>query len=488
MYGQVCYTDFMDLMQKANHDSKKRFEKERVMTMQHVLSSKAWGKRLGTWVLALVMVLFTMAVSLPAAQAVTQKDIDNLKSQAASLNSQKADLQSKLDQLSNSKNAALDQKFLLEEKINVLKEQIALSEQSIKEYGAMIVQKEEELAKAKEEEAKYYDEFCQRVRSMEERGNISYWSVLFNANSFSDLLDQVNAISEVVDYDNQVMDQLAKARQAVADAKAGLEESKAAEEAAKADLESQKADLDQEQAKVEATIQEINSNASAYQDKMHQLEDDSASVASQITQAEQAYKAQIEAQRKAEEARKKAEAEAKRQQQLQQQQQQPQAPSGGSSSSGSSGSTGGSSGDSGSSSGGGSVGSGGYLWPLSGYTRVSSPFGYRNCPYHGQELHGGCDVPAPSGTPIRAAKSGVVVVSTYGSSYGNYVVIAHGDGSRTMYAHQSQRAVSAGETVSQGQTIGYVGSTGNSTGPHLHFELWLNSSSSSRVNPVQYCF
>ena len=131
--------------------------------------------------------------------------------------------------------------------------------------------------------------------------------------------------------------------------------------------------------------------------------------------------------------------------------------------------------------------SSGYLWPLSGYTRVSSPFGYRNCPYHGQELHGGCDVPAPSGTPIRAAKSGVVVISTYGSSYGNYVVIAHSDGSRTMYAHQSQRAVSAGQTVSQGQTIGYVGSTGNSTGSHLHFELWLSSSSSSRVNPVAYC-
>ena len=118
---------------------------------------------------------------------------------------------------------------------------------------------------------------------------------------------------------------------------------------------------------------------------------------------------------------------------------------------------------------------------------MSSPFGYRNCPYHGQELHGGCDIPAPSGTPIRAAKSGVVVISTYGSSYGNYVVIAHSDGSRTMYAHQSQRAVSAGQTVSQGQTIGYVGSTGNSTGSHLHFELWLSSSSSSRVNPVAYC-
>ena len=87
-----------------------------------------------------------------------------------------------------------------------------------------------------------------------------------------------------------------------------------------------------------------------------------------------------------------------------------------------------------------------------------------------------------------AAKSGVVVISTYSSSYGNYVVIAHSDGSRTLYAHQSQRAVSAGQTVSQGQVIGYVGSTGSSTGNHLHFELWLNSSSSSRVNPVAYCF
>ncbi len=76
-----------------------------------------------------------------------------------------------------------------------------------------------------------------------------------------------------------------------------------------------------------------------------------------------------------------------------------------------------------------------------------------------------------------ATKSGVVVVSTYGSSYGNYVVIAHSDGSRSLYAHQSQRAVSVGQTVSQGQVIGYVGTTGSSTGNHLHFEIWLNSSS-----------
>ena len=133
---------------------------------------------------------------------------------------------------------------------------------------------------------------------------MSYWSVLFNANSFSDLLDQINAISEVMDYDNQVMDNLVAARQAVADAKADLEENKVAEEAAKADLESQKAELETEQANVDAVISEIESQSSVYAQKMDELEDDSATIASQIAQAEKDYQARLEAQRKAEEAKK----------------------------------------------------------------------------------------------------------------------------------------------------------------------------------------
>ena len=132
------------------------------------------------------------------------------------------------------------------------------------------------------------------------------------------------------------------------------------------------------------------------------------------------------------------------------------------------------------------AGSEGYIWPLPGYTRISSPFGYRICPYHGRELHGGVDLPAPLGTNILAAQGGTVVVSTYGSSYGNHVAISHPDGSRTMYCHMSARLVSVGDTVSQGQIIGRVGSTGNSTGNHLHFEVWTNGNSSSRVNPMDY--
>lgn len=427
-------------------------------------------KRVGAFVLALVMVFCAMTSVVPQAYAaVTKEQINDLKNQASSLSSQKSDLQKQLDKLKNSKNAAIDEKFLLEEKIGILQQEIAVSEEAIAKYGEMIELKEVELAEAKEEEAKYYDEFCERVRSMEERGDISYWAVLFNANSFSDLLDRVSAISEVVDYDNMVMDQLAAARQAVADAKAELEESKAAEEATKAELASQKTDLEAEQAKVEAVISEITSQAGVYEEKLHDLEDDSANLSKQIKQAEQTYAAQIAAQKKAEEeARRKAKAEeeAKRQ----------QANNSNSSSSSSS-----------NSSSSGTASSGGYLWPLSGYRSVTSPFGWRNCPFHGREFHSGVDIPAPSGTPIMATKGGVVIVSTYGSSYGNYVVVAHSDGGRSLYAHMSSRSVSAGQTVSQGQTLGGVGTTGSSTGNHLHFELWMGNSQSSRVNPVAYC-
>jgi murein DD-endopeptidase MepM/ murein hydrolase activator NlpD len=118
----------------------------------------------------------------------------------------------------------------------------------------------------------------------------------------------------------------------------------------------------------------------------------------------------------------------------------------------------------------------GFCAPLgSGWrSNVTSEFGHRICPYHGRELHSGLDISASAGTPIRAALSGTVVKSCYSSSYGNYTVIDHGNGMTTTYAHQSQRLVQAGDTVEAGQVIGLVGSTGNATGPHLHFEVRVN--------------
>lgn len=424
-----------------------------------------------TLALVLTLLLVFSTVLLPGAgAAVTKSQINDLKSKATSLAAEKAKLQGQLDKLSNSKNAAVDQKRVLEQKINVLQEEIAVSEQSIAKLAEMISQKEQELADAQAEEARYYDMFIERVRNMEENGEVSYWSVIFNARNFSDLLDRVSMIQEIVDYDNEVMDQLAQARQAVADAKADLEESKAEQERVRASLASQQSDLQSEKKKVDTVLAQINNDYNTYAHQLEDTEEDAQATARQLKQAEATYAAQIEAQRRADEEAARLRA----QQQAQNNATRPNNNGGSTSSSGNSGSSGA------------TDYSGGYIWPVPGYTRISSPFGYRNCPFHGRELHGGCDIPAAYGTPIKAAKSGVVVISTYGSSYGNYVAIAHGDGSRTMYCHMSSRAVSVGSTVSQGQVIGYVGSTGSSTGNHLHLELWTSSSSSSRVNPVNY--
>jgi murein DD-endopeptidase MepM/ murein hydrolase activator NlpD len=128
------------------------------------------------------------------------------------------------------------------------------------------------------------------------------------------------------------------------------------------------------------------------------------------------------------------------------------------------------------------TGTGQFVWPVSG--TITSQFGTRRHPVFGDmRFHGGIDIGAPHGTTVVAADSGSVIISTYNSSYGNYVVISHGNGITTLYAHLSTRSVSVGDTVSRGQQIGRIGSTGVSTGPHLHFEVSVNG---TRVNPRNY--
>ncbi len=455
-------------------------------------SARTGLRRAVSLVLALVMAL---SVSLLPAAAVTQQDIANLKSKAQSLNSQKAQIQSQINSLANSKSNAMQKKQLLEQKINVLRDQIAVSEQTISSLTVQIEQKEKELAEAKAEEERYFNLFCERVRSMEEDGEISYWEVMFQAKTFSQLLDQVNKVGEIMDYDNEIMDQLEAAREAVAKAKSELEQSKREEEAARNALQSQKAELDAEVGQVNSLIAQINNQSAAYANQMEDLNASASEIDQQIKQAEKAYAAQLEAQRKAEEARKQAAAAAAAQQKAQAAAAAKKAAADAAaarSAAQAANNAAASATKSNTSSSTAPVdtsnisSSGGWHWPLSGYTRIASPYGYRICPFHGRELHRGADITAPGGTPIMAARSGVVLVSTYGSSYGNYVTIAHSDGTRSLYAHMSSRAISAGSTVSAGQVIGYVGSTGSATGNHLHFEIWTNSSSSSCVNPMNY--
>ena len=388
--------------------------------------------------MALLMVLPMLANIVGLASAATTDELKNqinqLKNQSGDLAAQKKDLTRQLKSIQSDKNKAMEQKMLIERQVDVIRSEIATSDSLIAQYDTLIAEKEVELADAEAKEADQFDLFCERVRSMEEDGTVSYWSILFNASDFSDLLDRFTFVSEVMEYDNAVMDMLAAARQAVADAKTELETDRTEQKAVREEQVAQKAELVEKLSQADALVDEIAAKEDEYQHAIKELEAAAAEVDKLVAAKQAEYERLI--------------------------------------------SSGKITIDAGS----------GFMWPLSGYTTLSSLFGPRIHPVTGKPgNHTGIDIPAPKGTSILASRGGVVITSKMGSgndwSYGNYVVISHGDGTSTLYAHMNSRAVKEGDVVKQGQTIGYVGTTGRSTGYHLHFEV---RKSGSRVDPVDY--
>ena len=410
-------------------------------------------------VLALALLLPLVAYVLGPADAVSQSEIDKLKQEASSLSEQKAELSAEIEELSKDKEKAVEQKTALDQQNAILQAEIDNTTALIEEYAVQIEEKQAELEEAERQEAIQYELFCERVRSMEESGTDSYAAVLFGAKDFSDLVDRVTFIQEIMEYDNSIMELLAATRQKIADTKAGLEADKQEQEAAKIKLEEKEAELEQQIQVASNLVKQMETQADEYQVALQKLAEEEDAISAQIDEKVAALEKQ-----KQEEAAAAAAAAAA-------------AESASSSSSSSSSNT--TSNNTSSST---ISSSSGYLWPLNGYTRISSYYGGRTHPIAGVwRMHNGVDIPAPGGTPIRATRSGTVIVSAYGSSYGNYVSISHGGGDSSLYAHMSKRAVSVGQTVQKGQIIGYVGTTGNSTGNHLHFEIKVNG---SRINPL----
>ena len=383
----------------------------------------------------LVLALCTSAAT--QAGAVTQSEIDALKKEQQASQAKQEELKDQLAEAEAQQAAAQEKRQLLTQQLNAINTEIANIDAQISYYDGEIAQKEEERKEAEAREAEQYELFCQRVRMMEEQGTVSYWSILFNAEDFSDLLDRIADVDAVMAYDNEVMDQLIATREELERLQADLESARAEEQAAKEQQEAKKAEQQAKVAEAQALLDQINADVAEVN---RQLDAEDAAAAN--LQAEIAKK-----QKQLEEERK---------------QQNVTLPPTGS----------------------------GYQWPLpSSCLTLTSAFGYRIHPISGQpHSHTGIDVSAAGGTPIYAAKGGQVIMSEYGSgvnwSYGNFVVIDHGDGTTTLYAHMSSRAVSEGQMVTQGQTIGYVGNTGNSKGNHLHLEVRVNG---QRVDP-EGCF
>lgn len=381
---------------------------------------------------ALALALLLTALDFTGALAVTQADINALQSDADELDAKRKELESQLDSLSDDKAQALKRKELLDQQISNTSAQIANVEAQISEYEELITQTEAELADAEEREEAQYELFCSRVRSMEEQGTVSYWSVLFKADSFTDLLSRLDFVNEIMDYDQRVIQDLQDLQQEITEKKESLEDSRSESEAAKAKLVSEKSTLDKQRADAVALVNEINANEAEYQSTLDAIDAEEEAIQARIVELSRQLAAQ-------------------------------QAVSGQTTS---------------------NAALGGYIWPVSS-RRITSPFGNRNTGIAGASTnHKGVDIGGVYySSEVHAAKSGTVIVSQYSSSYGNYVVVSHGSGNTTLYAHMSSRSVSVGQWVDQGDVLGITGSTGISSGPHLHFEITENG---VRVDPLQY--
>lgn len=381
--------------------------------------------------LALVVVLLAADTAPLASAKVTQADIDKLKNESSSLDNKQAEVAARLKELANDKKQVLKRRDLLDQQISNTAAQISNVESQIANYNTLIAQSEAELADAEAKEAAQYELFCRRVRVMEEQGTVSYWEVLFGATSFSDMLSRLNDINEIMEADQRVIDQLKALQVQIEETKAGLEANKAATEAAKAELETKKAELDKQRSEANALVQDIRSNEAEYKEAADELKAEEERIQAEILRLSRELAAQ-------------------------------QAAEGGSSQSN----------------------PGGYIWPVDS-RYITSTVGGRTSPGGvGSTNHKGTDIGRVGYTsPIYASKAGTVIVSTYSRSYGNYVVVSHGSGNTTLYAHMSSRKVSVGQYVKQGAVLGITGSTGNSTGPHLHFEITENG---ERINPLSH--
>ena len=362
----------------------------------------------------------------PAARAVTQAEIDALKEDASSYSNEKKELQAQIDALKDDKENALAKKTLLDQQSDALASEISTIESIIADYKTLIAQTEAELADAQKREEIQYERFCTRVRAMEENGTVSYWSVLFKADDFSDLLSRLSDIQEIMDYDQGIINELKATQAEIAAKQADLEDQKAEQETQKTQLEERKAELDKQREEATALLNSIKEDEAAAQALLDEKEAEYNRIQEEIKKKEQELAAQL-----------------------------------------------------------GTGTKGGYIWPVTTSKYITSPVGSRVSPGGvGSTNHKGIDIGRVYYTSeVLASKAGIVITSAYSSSYGNYVVISHGTGNTTLYAHMSSRKVSVGQSVTQGQVIGITGSTGNSTGPHLHFEIRENG---VIVNPLDY--
>lgn len=393
-------------------------------------------KRTQRIIVIIVAAALLLSVVIPAlsviagASSVTKNDIQNIKNELSDIQSQKKEAEARLNSIRNDLSKAKEQVELIQAQVVLTESEINTSQAILDEYDREIAAKELEIQGLKEQEEAQYQEFYQQVRWMEETGGVNYLSILFEANSFSDMLDYTMLISDIMDYSDRIITKLEATQKELSDVQAALESDREDQALVQQDLEARKKELEQRREEAQTLLSRIAASESEYAAEAKKLAESEARINKELKDAERKYAAQLAA------------LEAQQNANI-------------------------------------NMTSGDWHWPLPGRYKISSLFGGRIDPINGRrDNHTGTDIPAPAGTPIYAAKAGVVTTvntNKNASSYGYYCIISHGSGYATLYAHQRQvPVVREGQTVSKGQLIGYVGTTGRSTGNHLHFELRVN--------------
>ena len=402
-------------------------------------------------VLALIMILSLLLALIPAAHADLDDQIAALKKQRDEIAEQKAEKQKVVDDLESKQNSILELKHALDERNEFTRQQIELNNREIELYAEMIRQKAQELDEAVALEEQQLERYRQRVRAMEENGEYDFLALLLNTTDLGELLSNVDDIGKIMESDRRLEDDYIAARENTEKVKAEYEE-------VKADLELRQSALREEQLELERQIQEATDHINElleeiqkWQEEIDELDEEQAAKQHEID----VLVDELERQRAEQERRRREEEERRRQQQEQQGDDQGEGGDGG-----------------GGGGGGGTVGTGSFGWPCPGCYYVTSRMGNRFHPIFNEwRYHSGMDIGAGYGSAIVASDGGTVSWCGEKGGYGNCIMINHGNGYYTLYGHMSSYAVSYGDSVSKGQTIGYVGDTGWATGPHLHFEI-----------------
>lgn len=405
--------------------------------MKHSRKRKLWATLCCALSLALVLGNLPLAASA-ATSAEIQKELDALDAQNDELQAQINAIQSKYNDNYSKMSDIVARKEAIDQEIALLTTKIETTNAQITLYSQMIADTQDELDNAEAELRELSEKYRQRVRAMEEKGDLSYWQVIFQANSFTDLLDRLSMVEEISAADQRHLQEMRVAADLV--------------EAGQLNLEAEKSDLELTREDLSATQAQLQEKRTESDDLLIELEKKQEEYQAMLDESEALQDELMD-----EIAKKEAElSKAKYNEQLKKLALQGQNPPSNAS----------------------------WTTPVSGYT-ITSAFGMRLHPVLGyNRMHNGIDMACSQGTPIYATRAGTVTTASYqAGGAGYYVSLNHGDGFSSIYMHMTNYVVSSGQSVSQGQLIGYVGSTGISTGPHLHFGI---SYAGTYVNPLAY--